>query len=226
VGGTAPTRGGEHFLAPPFLRGVWGDLVFFEFGAPSFQLRAPSFEFGAPSFEFGAPSFQLRAPSFQLGTPSVCANAPVVFYKLGYRRGCRCLSLYYARVARFPGDWRDAGGEFVRGLDLFAARSKRAKHWRMKISGGVPKLVPPMLRPYTRSDVGAKHERDCFCNRGKDYNRSCFALPQSASYRQPLKNLPPKGLGCRVLPPAFGCDARKILPPPALSAHKGVFLCR
>src|SRR5512136_1373938 len=45
------------------------------------------------------------------------------------------------------------------GLDLFVARSKRAKHWRMKISGGVPKLVPPMLRPY-RIFVGAKHERD------------------------------------------------------------------
>jgi hypothetical protein len=34
----------------------------------------------------------------------------------------------------------------------------------MKISGGAVKLLAPMLRPYTRSDVGAKHERDYFCD--------------------------------------------------------------
>jgi predicted membrane-bound spermidine synthase len=38
----------------------------------------------------------------------------------------------------------------------------------MKISGGVPKLVPPMLRPY-RIFVGAKHERDHLWDSRKNY---------------------------------------------------------
>jgi hypothetical protein len=33
-----------------------------------------------------------------------------------------------------------------------------------------------MLRPYKRSYVGAKHERDYFCYGVKVYLRSCFAL--------------------------------------------------
>jgi hypothetical protein len=73
---------------------------------------------------------------------------------------------------------------------ILVRQAKRAKHWRMKISGGGSKLVTPMLLPYIGSCVGAKHERDYLSDSGKRLHPLMLRPSANATHKMPVLNQP------------------------------------